>query len=175
MRDKRSEEYYNEPEDGFYPISETDCNILNEFEKILEFALRDVRVYEIFKKYKTKTSDDKILLLLQKLSAEIQENGIMEDIANDDDDDALIVFISFEGKDIPVRNIKMISRTREYNDSKECLEYLIILNYNFNEDKFMTNIRFAFYTEKSRDIAYQQLRVLLELNKVKFVDVTKNG
>lgn len=180
LDEKLSNEYYQTEEDGHYPISEVDVEILSIIKEaiITKGALRDGTFANIFSSYKTNLPDEQVLRDLKKWSDWYDDNPDAEwDMASGslagEVDDAIKKAKELVKKDMVevkeelylISSIKRVSK-RRFNLIGQGLTPYIVFNESPVEGSG-NNIKIRCKSIQEQDQIFEDLKEKLE----KFINI----
>lgn len=161
-----SKEYYNAEEDGLYPISEVDVEILSILKESIvnRSATRDKVFLTIFSSYKTNLPDKQVLNDLKKwrdwyddnpqVKFEIENGEYEGEPGQETQEEPRRNVVEIMGELIPVNHINRVSKRMELKSGRP--QYLVVLNESPLESH-ISNIKFSFKSERERDQVFQDL------------------
>ena len=175
MRDTRiSDQYFNSDENGIFPISKLDLQILDEIQKAIEIVDQHGGLIKAFKKYKSsKTADEDLLEELIVLNSKLfdwdgykTEGNYGE---NPEEGERKLNWITFDKIDLPIKHIYNIIRDSHYDMKQKCLVYSVTFNFMDNPANVPTNLVFTFLDEDYRDRKVEELREKLSEGNIQFL------
>lgn len=79
-------------------------------------------------------------------------------------------FLDFEEIMIDPNDIKNVSRSEEWNEKDERMDYTILFNApKYDDIPFLKRFKFPFPTLQQRDMAWIELRAKLEEMEIEFI------
>jgi hypothetical protein len=158
-----SQEYYNQPEGGVYPISKLDAKILDQLEELLVELDGSKQLLNIFKAYKNSLEDETVHQMLSDLIS--NKNDFMDRVLESfiinqapENEEKKKKHIIIEGYQIPAQFIKTIKQEQRYSYKKVGMEYFLVINYNEIYEGPLLNIEISFNTISHRDKTLSRLR-----------------
>lgn len=167
-----TEQYFNSPEEGVFPMSKVDVNILDEIFKAVEIVDSHGGLVPILRKYKSTQTDEKILSDLIALNSKLftwegpstQQSTIWPgEGGGSQKEKEKWKMIDLRGEElIASRDVKHIKKHKEYSNKENRYQYFILINpIDSHIVNATQNIKLSFNSEKERDNYFDELYMRL--------------
>ncbi len=152
-----TEQYFNSAENGFFPMSTTDVEIVETIMETIE--LQDPKLFHILKQYKLNKSDVDVLKLLQAHRSKVLSEPRSKEDNNEQENEFKIVFLNIQDEELcKLYQIKNIKKGQRYDEANFEMMYLITINYSQEGEGVFGCSEFKFKKESIRDKEFQKIK-----------------